>query len=228
MRTGTSLLIIAGLLVTSVTVAATRTTAPRVRVVGRPSSGQAVTIVDAHGSRTALRLPAWSSVEDVVVSPSHRHALVYAFLRPHEPRTAFVLDLESATVSGSFRPGVGGTFTFSATDTIIQIAGCGTECVTMQLHDAQGRKLGAFVCDGFDDDTEVSPDRRFVACVRRDHVSVLDATTGLEVASQVPQCRVTSRPIIAFHASAVRISSACEERERDAISEVPLPPSLLR
>ncbi len=222
----TPLLLVAALLVTSIAAAAARP--PRVRVAGSVSSGQAVEIVDQHGSRTALRLPAWSSVEDVVVSPSHRHALVYAFLRPHEPRTAFVLDLESATVAGSFRPGVGGTFTFSATDTVIQVAGCGTECVTMQLHDAHGRKLGAFVCDGFDDDSEISPDRRFVACVRRDHVFVLDATTGHEVGSHAVPCRALARPTVAFHGSVVRISSACEGREHDVISEAPLPPAPLR
>jgi len=170
------------------------------------------------GSHEALRLPAWSNVEDVVVSPSQHHALVYAFLRPHEPRTAFVLDLDRASVAGSFRPGVGGTFSFSATDTVIQFAGCGTECVTLQLHDARGKKLGdTRVCRGFDDDTEISPDRRMVACVGDGEVSVIDAATGLEVTSVKVPCRAVGRPSVAFQPSGVRISSACEDRASEAV-----------
>lgn len=179
-------------------------------------------VVDGRGAREVLRLPAWASVEDVVVSPSRQHALVYAFLKPHEPRTAFVLDLDRASVAGSFRPGVGGSFTFSATDTVIQVAGCGTECVTMQLHDTRGKKLGGFTCRGFDDDTEVSPDRRFVACVGDGAVSVIDATNGHEVASITVPCQPLGRPSVAFRPPGVRISSACEGRASEAVVEAPL------
>lgn len=121
----------------------------------------------------------------------------------------------TATVTGSFRPGVGGSFRFSATDSIIQIAGCGTECVTMQLHNARGKKLGGFVCDGFDDETEISPDRgaSSPAFAATRSPCWMRPRGGQAVVSRTVPCRALGRPSVAFQAAAVRISSACEGRD---------------
>lgn len=160
---------------------------PRVHFVGKPTGGQILFVDGARGSRPIVAIGKDATVEKIVVSPSGRHALFYAQLKPSETRTAVIVDLVTAKVTGTYRPGFGGDFTFSASDTVVQVAGCGSGCATMEVHDLSGKELGAYECAGFDREHELSPDRRFVACFDNRGLSVIDASTGaVKLATKTP------------------------------------------
>lgn len=161
-----------------------------IRLEGKVANGQRVVVDDG---RVALKLPGWSSVERLLVSPSKKHAFLFVHTERGKPRRGFFIDLASAKVTGVITPGVGGAFTFTPSETILQEAGCGTECASLAIHAPNGQTLGTFGCDGFDAEHELAPDRRFAACFNRHRVTVIDTATGKSVASQETDCLGGSR-----------------------------------
>lgn len=160
---------------------------PRVRLVGKVASGQRLRVERGGEEKDVLTLPPWVSPDEISVSPTGRHALVFAKLRRGQARTAIVLDVASvaeAHETGRFRPGVGGSFVWTPSEGVLLTAGCGTSCASLHLFNAEGARLAQLLCDGFDEDNELSKDRRFVACFSTSpsgnagEVEVVDTTTG--------------------------------------------------
>lgn len=163
--------------------------APRVRLVGKVESGRSV-VVDG---RSVLALPPSASVERLIVSPSGKHAFLFAQLAPHQSRTAYVVDLVQAKVTASYRPGFGGTFLFSSTDAIVQVAGCGTACAMLEVRDWSGRSLGAYDCAGLDTSADISPGRRYAACFGPSKLDVVDLATGRPAMSAATPCTIVGQ-----------------------------------
>lgn len=164
--------------------------APRVRIVGKVESGRTVVVEGAGGPRSVLALPPSASVERLIVSPSGKHAFLFAQLAPHQSRTAYIVDLAQAKVTASYHPGLGGTFFFSSTDAVVQVAGCGNACAALEVRDWSGRSLGAYDCAGFDPSSEVSPDRRYAACFGSAKLDVVDLATGRPAMSAATPCTI--------------------------------------
>lgn len=162
--------------------------APRVHLTGRIPTGRTLVVDGPGGARAVLSLPPWATVERLVVSPSGRHAFMFAQLAPHQTRTAYVVDLAQLKVSATYQPGLGGEFLFSATDNVVQIAGCGTSCATLAVRDPSGKTLGSYGCDGVDTHDEISPDRRFAACFGFGTIQIVDLATGQPVLSTKTPC----------------------------------------
>jgi hypothetical protein len=174
---------------------------PKVRLVGKVARGQKVVVDRGGRSRAMFDLPPWVAPDEMSVSPSGRHALVFAKLRRGESRTAIVFDVsdvDTAAETGRFRPGVGGTFTWTPNDGLTLVAGCGTGCATVQAFDVRGQKLAGLLCDGFDDGSELSRDRRYVACFSTSssgnagELEVVDTTSGRVAAKTHLPCTSTA------------------------------------
>lgn len=195
--------------------------APRVRIVGKPASGRTVVVDGAGGARSVLALPPSASVERLLVSPSGRHAFLFAQLAPHQSRTAYVVDLAQAKVTASYRPGFGGTFLFSATDDVVQIAGCGTACAMLEVRDPAGRSLGAYDCAGFDASAEISPDRRFAACFGPSKLDVVDLATGRPALSAGTPCTIMGqREGVRWEGSSALRFTCYDDEASDAVDVV--------
>lgn len=216
-------MIIASLLACVSTSVASEHPTKRVHFVGKTASGRSL-IVEDNGKRvTALELPPWVEPDEFSVSPSGRHALVFAKLHAGESRTATIVDVsspEAAHITGTFRPGVGGGWFWSKADTTILVAGCGTSCATVQVHDVAGRRLAAFSCAGFDDTDELSPDRAYFACFSSQPkapnlglVDVVDTATGQAVAHVNLRCldfSGVSRDKVRFDSAAKKLTFECD------------------
>jgi hypothetical protein len=166
------------------------TTRPRVHFVGSVAKGQSLVVEGADRKRVVFTLPPWANVETLVVSPSGRHAFVFALLEPHKPRTGFVINLMAGGLDGSFRPGIGGEFFFSPADTVVQTTGCGTSCATLMVHDTSGKTLGNYLCEGFDEDEEMSHGRAFAACFKKGRLEIIDTSTGRAVYAGTTPCSI--------------------------------------
>lgn len=195
---------------------------PRVHFLGKVATGRTLVVDGPRGARPIVALPPWASVERLFVSPSGRHAFVFAQLAPHQARTAYVVDLAQAKLSATYRPGLGGEFLFSATDNVVQIAGCGTSCASLEVRDPSGRSLGAYGCSGFDTSNEVSPDRRFAACFELGAIDVVDLATGRPALSTKTPCsRVGQRASFRWEGpSAARFTCYDDEAGDDVVVSV--------
>ncbi len=191
--------------------------APRVRIVGKNGSARSVVVAD----RAVMALPPSASVERLIVSPSGKHAFLYAQLAPHQSRTAYVVDLAQAKVTASYRPGFGGTFLFSATDAIVQVAGCGTACAMLEVRDWSGRSLGAYDCAGFDTGADVSPDRRYAACFGPGKLDVVDLATGRPAMSAATPCTIMGqRDGVRWEGTSAVRFSCYDDEASDAVDVV--------
>lgn len=201
---------------------------PRVRLVGKVASGQRLRVERGGEEKDVLTLPPWVSADEVSVSPTGRHALVFAKLRRGQARTAIVLDV--ATVSqahetGRFRPGVGGSFVWTPSEGILLTAGCGTSCASLHLFDVQGARLAELLCDGFDAENELSKDRRFVACFSTSpsgnagEIEIVDTTTGHTVQKTHLPCTSfagVNRDAVRFEAARETLTFTCTDVVRRA------------
>ena len=209
-----------GLFVTCA-VGAAQTSNRRVHFEGKVASGQTLVVEGARGSKPVFTLPAWVAPDEFSVSPSGRHALVYAKLKKGEARTAILFDVAdpaTAKETGRFKPGVGGSWYWSPTDTVILVAGCGTSCAQILVHDLAGKELAGLLCDGFDSDSELSNDHRFVACFstspspRRGELQVVDTTDGRVVRQTHLPCMSNggvNRDAVSFEKSGGGMSFQC-------------------
>jgi len=195
------------------------TTAPRVHFVGRVPTGRTLVVDGPGGARPVVALPPWATVERLVVSPSGRHAFMFAQLAPHQSHTAYVVDLAQFKVSATYRPGRGGEFLFSATDNVVQIWGCGTACASFEVRDPSGKSLGAYDCAGFDTSNEVSPDRRFAACFELGAIDVVDLATGRPaLTTKLPCSRMGQRDSFRWEGhDAVRFGCYDDEAGDDVV-----------
>lgn len=196
---------------------------PKVRLVGKVARGQKVVVERGGRSKAMFELPPWVAPDEMSVSPSGRHALVFAKLRRGEPRTAIVFDVsdvDTASETGRFRPGVGGTFTWTPNDGLSLVAGCGTSCATVQAFDVHGRKLASLLCDGFDDASERSRDRRYVACFSTSssgnagELEIVDTTDGHVAAKTHLPCTSTAgvnRADVRFDETRKALRFSCDD-----------------
>jgi hypothetical protein len=199
----------------------------RVRFVGEVRSGRRLVVEDAGGSTTVLALPPWVVPDAFSVSPDRRHALVYAKLGPRQARTGIVLEVgtsRTARETGRFRPGVGGEWYWSPTNGIILESGCGTSCAQVLVHDLTGKKLAHLLCDGFDEASELSSDRRYVACFsssddgKRGELQVADTTTGATVLRAHLPCLSNAgvnREGVRFRGDGTGLDFRCYDGRRD-------------
>jgi hypothetical protein len=214
--------VVAAILACASTIVASEHPTKRVHLVGKTASGRSLVVERDGQSVTAFKLPPWVEPDELSVSPSGNYALIFAKLHAGESRTATIIDVSSpaaAHVTGTFKPGVGGFWSWSKADTTILVAGCGTACATVQVRDVAGRQLAAFLCDGFDDGQELSPDHGYFACFSsqpkapdRGQVDVVDTTTGqVAVHANLP-CRGFSgmdRDNVRFDTAAKKLTFDC-------------------
>ncbi|MEO8798165.1 MAG: hypothetical protein ABI551_09790 [Polyangiaceae bacterium] len=176
--------------------------AHHVRWTGKVATGRTLVVDEPDGTHPLLALPAWATVDDLVVSPSREHALVYVQVHAGETRTVFVLDLVKRAIEATYKPGVGGTFSFTANDNVLQYWGCGTQCEEVQLRTRTGSRLVHAACMGLDDTQELSADRRFLVCFGDTFaLDVLDLDRGKTL------FRVASTPCTTGHREDVKIDS---------------------
>ena len=196
---------------------------PRVRLVGKVASGQRLRVERGGEEKDVLTLPPWVSPDEVSVSPTGRHALVFAKLRRGQARTAIVLDVASVTrahETGRFRPGVGGSFVWTPSEGVLLTAGCGTSCASLHLFDAKGARLAELLCDGFDAEHELSKDRRFVACFSTSpsgnagEIEIVDTTTGHTAQKAHLPCTSfagVNRDAVRFETAHERVTFTCTD-----------------
>lgn len=178
---------------------------PSLHLVGTVAAGRKMVVSGPSGEKTVGSLPAWASVERLFVSPSGKHAFVFAQLAPHQSRTAIVVDLAAAKITAAYHPGVGGSIFFAQNDDVVQIAGCGTACASLEVRDVTGRSLGAWDCAGVDLGAEVSPDKKLAACFGPQSLDVVDLTTGKAALSiKTPCTQMGQRDKFRWEAGAAR------------------------
>ncbi|MGH7284093.1 MAG: hypothetical protein ACRELY_21410 [Polyangiaceae bacterium] len=178
---------------------------------GKVVHGRTLVVDEADGAHALLSLPAWATVDQTVLSPSREHALVYAQAHTGETRTVFVLDLVKHVVEGSYKPGVGGQFFFTADDRVFQYWGCGTQCAGLQVRARSGVQLFQSVCAGFDDEQELSSDRHFAACFGGDSsLSVIDLDRGKTLSRQSIPCAGADRDEVKIDSKEGKVRLTCE------------------
>lgn len=176
--------------------------AHHVRWTGKVATGRTLVVDELDGTHPLLALPAWATIDDLVVSPSREHAVVYVQVHAGETRTVFVLDLVKRAIEATYKPGVGGTFSFTANDNVLQYWGCGTQCEEMQIRTRTGNGLFHATCAGLDDSQEISTDRRFLVCFGDTFaLDVVDLDRGKTL------FRVASTPCTRGHREDMKIDS---------------------
>lgn len=179
---------------------------------GKVATGRTLVVDEPDGPHPLLTLPAWATIDELVVSPSREHALVYAQVHAGETRTVLVLDLVKRVVEGSYKPGFGGQFFFTANDDIFQYWGCGTQCAEMTVRSRTGAQLFQSTCAGFDETEEFSADRRFLACFGDDAtVSVIDAERGKTLTHAALPCAAGHREGVAIDGKSGKVHFTCDD-----------------
>lgn len=97
-------------------------------------------------------------------------------------------------------------------DRVFQYWGCGTQCAELQVRSRDGTSLLQASCAGFDEDDELSSDRRFALCFGDDAaVTVLDVDRGKTLAREPLPCAPGHRDAVKIDASAGKARFTCDD-----------------